>query len=236
MSFLRVIGDTHGCIDNRNRFNDLPSYIELCQQLNSADYSVQLGDFGFEYTYLNLLDSERNKICLGNHENLDVAFNYPHVLGRFGNVQLGPFNFFFVSGGFSLDKKYRIKHEGITGIKSWWKNEELSQREGKDCLIEYEKIKPDVVLTHECPSCIARLMGNTDFLVSFGWPRDMVSSTQHLLQQLVEIHRPKLFLYGHWHREFYSTYKGTEYYCLPERRYLDFDEKWNIIGGSCYDK
>lgn len=234
MTFLRAVGDLHGCIDNRSRFNDLPSFMELCKDAGKDNYVVQLGDFGFDYTLLDKLDSNGVKIVLGNHENLDTAFNYPHILHRFGPCTLGPFNFFFVSGGFSVDKNYRIKDQQVTGFKSWWSNEELSQEEGRSCLDLYEQIKPDVVMAHDCPASISSMIGNPEILIAFGWPKDMVSSTQELLQQMVDVHSPRLFLFGHHHKEFHIRYHDTDYYCLPERKYLDFNEEWSIVGGSCY--
>jgi hypothetical protein len=232
MGILRVIGDLHGCINNRTRFQDLPSYVELCEELGKDDYSVQLGDCGFNYDDLNLVDGNRHRIVLGNHENYDTAFAYPHILGHYGVASLGPFSFFHIRGGFSLDKAYRVKHERLAGQKSYWPEEELNQQQGRDAVELYEQVRPDVVFSHDCPSSISFLIGNPEFVMAFGYPRDMISSTQHLLQQMLEIHAPKMWLFGHYHKNWEIKYRGCNFICVAERQFIDFDEQWQIVGKS----
>jgi hypothetical protein len=230
MSKLRVISDCHGCIDNRNRLPNLPSYIELCEELGVEDYSVQIGDMGFDYEPLSKINPIQHRFFYGNHDNLDTYYNCLNSLGDFGLVNLGPFEFFFVRGAFSLDKKYRIANESITGVKSWWKNEELSQVEGNKCFNLYERLLPKVVMSHDCPAIISNMIGNPDFVQAFGYPRDMTSSTQHLLQQMFDFHQPRLWIFGHYHRNWTLVYKNTRFICIAEREYIDFSESWRIIG------
>ena len=232
MSILRAVGDLHGCIDNRNRFPELPSYVEICQELESDDYSVQLGDCGFEYRDLELVDSNKNRILLGNHCNYDIAFDYPHMLGHYGVAELGPFSFFYIRGGFSLDKAYRVKHERLTGQKSWWPEEELTQKQGKDAIDMYESVKPNIVLSHDTSSGIAFLIGNPDILTAFGIPRSFVGKTQSILQQCFDIHQPELHIFGHFHKDWEIILKGTHHICINERRFIDFDEQWNVVEKS----
>jgi hypothetical protein len=236
MSKLRVISDIHGCIDNRIRFNDLPSYIELCQELWPDDYSVQLGDMGFQYQSItNSLDPSKHVFIKGNHDDHDEK-ECPNALGRYGLCELGPFNFFYVCGGFSIDCKQRIANEILTGVKSWWKSEELTQAEGLACLELYEKVKPEVVLSHECPASISYILGNPDIMQAFGWKKDLVTSTQELMEQMIKIHKPKLWLNAHYHVDRKIKYHNTIFICQAERRFLDFDEKWNIISDSLSDE
>ena len=230
MSIMRIISDVHGCITKRHRFQDLPSYIELCQELGPNDYSVQLGDLGFNYTELNILDHTRHKFVAGNHDNYDSCFHSKCCLGNFGLQTLGPFKFYFVRGGFSIDKKARVRDEVLHGQKSWWDNEELSHAQGLTLLEEYERIKPDVVLSHDCPSSISFLLGNPEMLLAFGWPRNMITSSQELMQQMIEIHSPKLWIFGHYHKNWEVTYHKTRFMCLAERQHIDFDKNWEIVG------
>jgi hypothetical protein len=205
--------------------------VEICKELGKNDYSVQLGDCGFEYRDLELVDSHRNRILLGNHENMDTAFDYPHMLGHYGVATLGPFTFFYIRGGFSLDKKYRIADEKITKYKSWFREEELTYKQGLECIALYERIKPDVVLSHDCTADISAMIGSPDIMAAFGYPRSMVTSTQELLQQMADVHQPKLHIFGHYHRNWEVKYMRTHYICVAERQYVDFDESWNIKKG-----
>ena len=232
MAVLRVISDVHQCINNRDRFGDHPSYVEICSELSSKDYSVQLGDLGYDYSDMNKVDWANHKCINGNHDRYDELGNIPHFLGDYGMAKLRTWDFFFIRGAFSLDKKMRIKYEQSTGIRTWFKEEELTQEQGKLALDCYEKNKPDVVFSHECPSGVAHLLGNKDFLLAFGYSRDMVSSTQHLHQQLLEIHSPKMWIFGHWHKNWEVKYRGCHFRCIAERQFLDFDEQWNIVDGS----
>ncbi len=230
MAKLRVISDVHGCIDNRKRLPYLPSYLELCSELGPDDSSIQLGDLGFNYKAIEQLDPKQHVVCLGNHDNYDVAHLYPHMLGDYGMVGLGGFDFFFVRGGFSIDKKARVRDEVLHGQKSWWSQEELNHQEGLAALEAYETFKPDVVFSHDCPSDISNLFGNPEILIAFGWPRNMVTSSQELMQQMLEIHSPKLWVFGHYHKNWDIKYHKTHFMCIAERQYIDFDENWEIIG------
>ena len=232
MTKLRVIGDCHGCINNRNRLPNKPSYIEICQQLYPQDYSVQLGDMGFDYTSLQVLNPNQHTFFFGNHDNLDTYYDCPNSLGNFGNVGLGPFEFFFVRGALSIDKKARIQHEAITGQKSWWQGEELSIVEGLDCLDCYETFLPKVVMSHDCPYIISQMIGNPDMLQAFGWKRNHISATQELLQQMLDIHKPDLWLAGHYHINRKIQYQGTTFIFIGERDFIDFNSKWEIIHES----
>lgn len=236
MTILRAVGDCHNCIDNRKRLPNLPSFVEICNSMPDDGYVVQLGDLGFNYKALNKLDANKVKVCLGNHECYDTAFNYPHMLGDFGLTQLGPFQFFFVRGGFSIDCRARIMDEYLTGNKSWWKQEELNHSEGLHCLQVYESIKPSVVMSHDCPASISTMIGNPDIMKAFGWQPDLITSTQELLEQMLDIHRPKLWVHGHYHVDYKLTYKGVKFIGIAEQQFVDFDENWNIIAESLSDE
>jgi len=216
MSNLRVISDVHGKYDK---------YLDV---VADCDYSVQLGDFGFEYGCLNQLSQDRHKICLGNHENYDHRPT-GYDLGDYGIATLGSHEFFYVRGGFSLDLQSRIQHEQITGVKSWWSNEQLSVKECEDCLELYNREKPDVVMSHSCPAEISNIIGMPGFLRSFGWSEDMTTQTQHLLQFMFEDWQPKIHIFGHMHRNWEQTINGTKFICINELEYIDFNENWEIV-------
>lgn len=209
MVHLRIISDVHGKFDK---------YIKLAKE---AVYSIQIGDMGFSYDALNDLDSNNHKVIGGNHDNYSCVdgkfvFQTPHFLGDFGihNVpNIG--DFFFIRGGNSIDKNFRR-----IGI-NWFEKEELNYQECKAALDAYKKLKPDVVLSHECPTCII------DFVGLKYWNRQLIkpSSTANLLQEMLDFHRPKTWIFGHHHKNFTKIIDGTKFECREELGYIDFEEK-----------
>ena len=203
---LRIIGDIHG----RSR-----KHFEIA---TGADYSIALGDIGFDYEYLKTLDPEKHRCLAGNHDRYDIIYKYPHFLGDFGtytidNPQQIPFDCFFIRGGYSIDKAYRT--EGI----SWWANEELSWEQMNECVKEYKRVKPDVVISHECPAEIIPYVVQNNFNIT-------PSSTSRLLNELLTAHQPELWFFGHLHNtcEYHDDRKQekkTIFYALDELDYID---------------
>ena len=129
--FLTFIGDVHG------------KYKEYLNKITEKEYSIQLGDFGFDYSCLKHVDTTKHKILLGNHDNYD---NIPkHSLGDFGVYELLGLKIFYIRGAYSIDKKYRIVG------RSWWENEELNYTQCNDCIQLYKNTKPDMVISHDAP-------------------------------------------------------------------------------------
>lgn len=203
---LTLISDVHGKHDK---------YIKICEE---NEYTLQIGDLGYSYEALKLIDPNNHKFFSGNHDQHDICYNLPHCLGRFGTSSLGGVDFFFVSGAFSIDKEIR-KHRYEIGYwpKTWFENEELSYQEGLQCTELYGKIKPDILISHDAPRFWANEIGNPDVLKNFGFdPETFTTQTSELLNQLFEIHTPKLFFCGHFHISRKKKYKGCEMRVLKE--------------------
>jgi predicted phosphodiesterase len=232
---IRIIGDVHGCINNCARLPEKPSYIKICQDLSDVDYSIQLGDMGFDYSELpKFLCPSQHMFFSGNHDNFDQYYKCKHALGDFGYMMLQSSyeesaDFFFVRGSYSIDKKYRLDLEKNLGVKSWWEEEELTDDKMKQCFNNYQMIKPKVVLSHDCPSIVSSMIGNPDILTAFGLNPNFVARTQSFLQKLFNIHQPKLWLFGHYHKNWEVELKGTHFMCVGERDYIDFDPYWNVL-------
>ena len=192
---LGIIGDVHGKVEK---------YIDLIRD-NTWDYSVQLGDLGFKRHYKILgesaYDKKRHKFIAGNHDDYD---NLPSwSLGNYGSRKLGEFEFFVVRGAESIDKHQRM--EGV----SYWRNEELEYSQMTECLKMWEKEKPKVVLTHECPTSIL-------FFVLTNSMKENGSATSTFLQVLFEIHQPEMWFFGHHHNSKSIQFEGTNFRCLDE--------------------
>lgn len=193
------IGDSHGLDD---------AYIRLTKL---HQYTLQIGDFGFNYDCLNKVDSNFHKIIGGNHENWDNIVKVPHYLGRYGSSILNGTPFFFVSGGYSIDWKERT-----SGV-DFFPNEELSIREATQCCCLYEEMKPDIVISHEGPyKVVDKMMPDRTVLQNWGYPDSWHSQTSELLQTLLDIHKPKLWIYGHHHRRATRQVGRTTFRCVYE--------------------
>ncbi len=208
---MRFCGDVHG------RHSD---YLKLAQE---AEYTIQVGDLGFEYYFLDNLDPEKHKVLAGNHDNYHkwntqkfIYMQTGHWLGDFGIFEVPDFGpIFFARGGFSIDWRYR--KEG----RDWWPDEEMSYEMMGKAVELYTEIKPDFVVSHECPgSIIDPIFGEKT------WDGELLkpSMTAKMLDAMWEIHRPKTWVFGHHHRPADIELNNTRFVCLPELGVLDFDK------------
>lgn len=214
MKMLRIIGDTHSKFD---------SYLKIAQ---AAENSLCLGDFGFSDSWNKLgyssLSPDNHKVCLGNHEDYDVAPHSPFCLGDFGEVSLGGVTAFFIRGGISIDRVYREVERINRGPKTWWSQEELNFSQMLECMKLYRKVKPSIVVSHVPAASFASVMSPDDkILQDFGFHKGFKEATQLLGDELLKIHRPKIWLSGHFHKSFQDEIGGTRFVGLAELEYVD---------------
>jgi len=192
---VTVIGDVHGKYDR---------YHKIIRQTDYHPYTIQLGDFGFKYDTLKNVDHKNHVIIGGNHDNYDIIHSYPHFLPDYGYmVNFNGVDFFYYRGAYSIDKIYRT-----IGI-DWWQQEEVNIEGFMKARELYRGIKPDIVITHDCP----------EFLVSqYIGPNARVyqNNTNCALQELYNIHQPKLWIHGHYHVSKTTLYGNTKFVCLDE--------------------
>jgi len=209
----RIIGDVHG------KFH---AYKERIQNIDS---SIQLGDFGFNDTWKKLsqhkINHQRHKIIPGNHDDYN-NINDLYTFGKdYGNVSFNDFNFFFLRGAWSIDQRHRT-----IGI-SWWSQEELEYKSLQMAIEEYCDTKPEIVITHECPGDYT---GISVMMFKKSW---INNRTGLALQNMWNYHKPKLWIFGHWHRNIVMDIKETTFICLDELDYVEYDSEkyieWNII-------
>lgn len=269
---FRLIGDVHG---------NLESYLKVAQE---SPVSFQVGDLGFNYDPLAILDHTKHVFIGGNHDNYDLeltdlAIDDPlvfdsrnpytivgygrhnhaehhagymqevnddprvyrfskmpkHFLGNYGVWDIpGAVSkklrnqIFFVRGAWSIDGRYRRENNW-----SWWPREQLSEAECTDALELYEKEKPDFVVTHCTPKSILPKL-----TLSFSDGKPIPTQTGHLLDLMFKIHKPKYWIFGHYHQEFNEVVDGTHFICLSQFPYrgwtVDFDEELNLLGFDKY--
>lgn len=198
---LTVIGDVHGHYDQYERM------------ARKREHTVQLGDLGFKYGCLKNLDPEKHKVIGGNHDNYDIIHEFPHYLGDYGTSSLGGVEFFFYRGAYSIDKQYRT-----IGI-DWWAQEENTIETFMEAREVYREKKPNIVISHCCPySAIPH------FLEPQYAHRIINSRTDWALQELFNIHKPKLWIFGHFHVSRSVVIEETKFICLNELETLNLLE------------
>lgn len=190
MTEITFIGDVHGKYDK---------YLKLTKKYQNT---IQLGDMGFSYGYMENLRGNHTFIK-GNHDNYDI--DVFQDLGDFGYIE--QFNLFFFRGAYSIDKQYRT-----VGV-DWWVNEELSYQDCVAAIYQYTKVKPELVISHDCPLSICSSL--------FGF-RDM-TKTRFALETMLNIHKPKIWLFGHHHQSIDKVIDGVRFICLNELETITLD-------------
>lgn len=211
MAHFRIVGDVHGCISR---------YVEL---VSECENSLQLGDMGFSYKLIERhLSPERHRILAGNHDNYVneggvFVEQTPHFLGDFGTYEVpGIGKIFFVRGGRSIDSDQRTEHV------DWWRDEELSMEKMELAANAYSESRPDFVVTHECPQS---LISSVSTMSSWNGRPIRPSSTARLLEAMLVAHRPKMWIFGHYHRSWDSVVEGTRFRCLDELEIMDLEAR-----------
>lgn len=191
---ITLIGDVHGKYEKYHR---------ILSRHEENPYTLQVGDFGFKYDTLKNVDSTKHMILPGNHDNYDICYNYPHFMGDYGYTSLNRIDFFYYRGAYSIDRIYRT-----VGI-DWWEDEQVDIEGFMKARELYRQAKPDIMVTHDCPQEIAMQMIKPD-------QRIFENNTTWALQELYNIHQPKLWFFGHWHHSRQIQYGNTKFICLNE--------------------
>lgn len=187
---MLLIGDVHG---------KMFQY----QHLLGDEESIQLGDVGLGFEGVNFpLVGPQHKFIRGNHDSPKVCRENTHYLGDWG--YLPDKKIFFISGAYSIDLMFR------TPNKTWWWDEELSHEELRRVVERFGREKPEIVLTHECPTAFRSFcMPNPNM-------RLVKTRTDEALQACFDVHKPAMWFFGHYHRSTSFNQHGTEFRCLDE--------------------
>lgn len=208
--YLRLIGDAHG------------NYEDYLTLASGAEHSIQLGDLGFDYHCLKALDPEKHKVLGGNHDNYEekdgkFVKQTAHFLGDFGVHTVPDFGpIFFVRGGHSIDWKYRV-----LGV-DFFEAEQLSQARMTEAIEMYCDLKPDFVISHECPSS---LISSISRRTHWDGIEILPSMTSRMLDMMWNNHQPKFHYFGHHHVDKELELRGTQFRCLAELSYVDLARK-----------
>lgn len=205
---IHLLGDIHGDYAKHDRF------------AKKNHFTIQLGDFGFNFDSLKKHDPNYHKVLGGNHDNYDLIKDVPHYLGDFGTFELDTssspestypsrvIKIFYIRGADSIDKQFRT-----IGV-DWWAEEQLSMGRMREALDLYGQYKPDVILSHSPPAFAIEWFCN---------PRMPFALTEHCLDAMHEIHSPQLHIFGHMHKKKSKKFGATKFICV------DINEKISLI-------
>jgi hypothetical protein len=204
MPNFAFIGDVHGHIDE---------YLNLIQ---SEDYSVQLGDMGFDYSKLYDIDTSRHRFVPGNHENYPVINKWlreSHSFPAHGLFQLGGVKMYAFRGGFTIDRYVRI--EGV----DWFPDEELNQWELRMVVDDIVNLKPKIIVSHVCPANVCKMLIRNEMgdIAKYA-PTYIPSRTEQAMQSAFDLLpvKPDCWIFGHHHVWFDEFIEGTRFVCVPE--------------------
>lgn len=206
---MYLIGDAHGKRDFFKIYNLIDDSI------------IQIGDFGLWHTADFHCSSDKLQVFPGNHDDYDNLFKSPLCLGDFGTRTFNDFSFFFVRGGVSIDRSYRVSRLiSKSSPKTWWSSEELNYVQMRECEQQYKKAKPDILLAHTAPIRFKKVLvgenKSNDIVRNWGFDLNYEENTSVFLEYLLSIHMPKLFACGHFHKSAYAPIDGCNFYCLNE--------------------
>lgn len=209
---IRFIGDVHG------KYARYKSIIKTCNN------SIQVGDMGVGFKRMHvredgnpyfpnpphrLMKAGNHRFIRGNHDNPEVCKRHSQYIsdGTYEHEN----GIMYVGGAASIDANFRV--EGY----SWWPDEELSVVEFNKIITDYCDIKPNIMITHECPNSILSTIfqGKQIFKES--------ARTRQAFDTMFQYHRPKLWIFGHWHTSACMNILGTLFICLNELEYIDIE-------------
>ncbi len=194
-----IIGDIH-C--------KVTEYLQICQA--TKDFTLQLGDFGFGLCNIPSEWDEKDKLFAGNHDDPDLALLHPNCLGRWGVFN----GVFYVSGAYSIDQAFRRKMgkktASVNGQKFWWENEEIPI-ENFEAIVDIAKqIKPTMIVSHTCPGLVRPYIMDNNAKAFLNRTED------NLLNTILAVVRPKLWIFGHHHVSETFTFSRCEFHALKE--------------------
>jgi Icc-related predicted phosphoesterase len=201
---LITISDVHGKIEE---------YQFILNNLNKKyqdNYlSIQLGDMGIGFRPIPEDFGDNNYWIRGNHDNPELAKKHKNYLGDYGYKEINGTIIYFLAGA----KTPLFDRSRRTAGLDWWFDEELSFYELFKAIDLYKKVKPDIVLTHDCPDSIRRKIFNI---------KDK-TDTSLALESILEIYRPRKWIFGHWHENIEKEIDGTLFVCRRELGTYEID-------------
>ena len=210
MTTTRIIGDIHG---------GTYEYKTVLENWNGP--SVQVGDFGVGFAGDHWHDSvndyhrenPQHRFIRGNHDDPDKCIEEMIGYINDGTVE---HDVMYVGGAWSIDYGWRT--QGI----NWWEKEELSYEDLSNMMELYDKIRPRVMITHDCPTSVAYQLFITKNRAMSG-QQQFLTRTAEAFEQMFALHKPEHWLFGHWHHTVNQDILGTKFQCIGEHDFIDIE-------------
>lgn len=137
--------------------------------------------------------------------NIHYAMDYPWVYNIEGKKTL------VLPGAYSIDKDWRINHEKIFGVRSWFADEQMTpaEREYVWTLCRLNDYKFDVILSHTCPW--ARIPRYSPNIPISG---KVDNTMEYLFDDIDQKVDYKSWLWGHHHEDEGYEYNNHHNACL----------------------
>jgi hypothetical protein len=163
---------------------------------------IQVGDLGFGFRKIdnNTIIKPITHFIRGNHDKPEFAKLHPSYLGDFGYKP--EWGAFYMGGAASVDIENRT--EGL----DWWRDEELSYAQSLEALDLYDRVRPEIVISHEAPADVPEVMK----LIR----SKRNTNTSYALREMFDIHKPKYWVFGHYHQNSKMSILGTQFVCVGE--------------------
>ncbi len=215
MTLTRLIGDIHGLV------NDYKTY--------SIDKfegpTIQIGDFGIGFgqgDYWLESVSEFHKLgghrfIRGNHDHPALCKTMPSYIPDCtveGDVM-------FIGGAWSIDNPNAPDgwyHR--TENYDWWADEQCSDEEFELMFETYKRVKPRVMITHDCPAKVSyQMFWESGIIRGPVYP----NRTSGWFNKFLDAHQPEEWYFGHWHHTLRHKYGRTNFMCLGILDYVDVE-------------
>lgn len=208
MTKITMIGDVHG---------KTQQYQKMLRQKFEHQRTIQIGDMGIGFAGVSLHKMTPNHVWFrGNHDNPEQCRKNPNYLGDYGYLEAD--KLFYIAGAFSIDKAWRVP-----GV-SWWQDEELSTSDLTHCIELYKASKPEFVVSHEAPKYAAvTLLHDLDGAYFAAKNGCQLSRTCEAMQVMLDFHRPKEWIFGHYHVNKSFEQDGTKFTCVNELSTYEID-------------
>jgi hypothetical protein len=201
---LVFVGDAHGKID---------ALLRLIGSYPCTAHIFQLGDLGLGFGTTHLPEQGPHfRWIRGNHDDPARCRAHPNYLGDFG--YLPDLKLFYLGGGFSVDHEWRKSSMRSGGAPVWWPDEQLGPEELRQAEALFADSQPKIVISHECPSSLATILLQESG-GGFAGSEDP-SRTARSLQRMFEMHRPRYWIFGHYHIDKIMSLNDTTFRCCAE--------------------
>ena len=115
----------------------------------------------------------------------------------------------FFGGARSLDRQYRLNN-GLAVFD----DEEVDTANCYSFLDNYQRVKPEIMVSHDAPYAALIAMGAVGDIKFIG------GRTREVLSQCFDIHKPKLWVFGHHHKTFDEVIDGTRFVCVDAAKHV----------------